>query len=309
MKRTHNFSWRLLARLIFCIIAPFYTYYSIALHIEGSDFFTGRISKFTGKFNFETYAVEFSITLAVLVLIYIVYKLKSKENLTRTIIYFFLYAISIVHYYMILSLKPLEVVHFFQYFILVFLLGQSLDPQRKQFRFGLILFIASIVGTIDELAQYYILSPGHYHIDFNDIYLNLLSVIGGCLIYYGFKNPPEQSLKPFYKTIRFYMSFGTVLIILIAMLNGTIAHSPKQEILPGYTITESGITFYIERKAGKLGCWVARPKSGVFYNMSATEGVILILLVAASFSSFDRRTFLFIKDPIKKFWFIAAKRK
>ena len=86
-----------------------------------------------------------------------------------------------------------EYLHFPQYAILAWLLAKALDPARKRFVVGRVLFWTTLLGAADELNQYLFLTTRYSHyFDVNDVLINLLAAVAGVLLYYGFQPLPAR---------------------------------------------------------------------------------------------------------------------
>lgn len=302
MNKSELFSWSSTKRIILFIFISFYIYFAIALHLDISHLVTGHMPKLTGKIVLREYSIPFSILFVALIVFYLAVQLRRNEKVIRTIVYLFIYFVVVDFYYLFLSLHPVEIIHYVQYVILVILLGNLFDPKRKKFRYGIIIFTAASIGIIDELIQYYKIVAFHHYLDFNDMYLNCLGSVGGALIYYGFRKPPDVQLKPFYSTIRFYSMLLISSAVIFLILAGIIVTTPHTIIdPPSYVVNNSGITIYLERIPGKLGSWQLHFIKGVFYNTSPIEGIVLIISAMMLFSSYDERTFIPLKTLVKKY--------
>ncbi len=292
-----------LGKLFLFTFTLLYIVLGMLLHVEVSLLVVGKYPEITGDFVAREHSVEFSFIVLFFIAIYFFIKtLKGRRRLT-TYIYWLLYLIILVFFYLYISLHQVEIIHLIQYAGVAILLGFCLDPTKEKFIFGKILFIGATLGIIDELLQYYIVSPGHTYLDFNDFLVNSLGVIAGVLFYYGFFNPSSifnRPLKPFYRTKRFSFILIFFSLISIFSLQGNLQVSPPHNIKPGsYELIDNQIVVFMERRPGLLGSWQDHFVDGQYYVLTPLEGMILIFLISFLFSTFDPRVFKRFKDKLK----------
>ncbi len=282
-----------LSRLFLYFFTAAYIIGGMLLHVEVSYLVVGKYPEVTGEFVPREYSVEFSIFVLMLIAVYFFAAVRKGRRLKATLIYWTIYAVVLVIFYLYISLHQVEIIHLIQYSGAAILLGYSLDPGRKKFLFGKILFLGTILGIIDELLQYYAVSPGHIYLDFNDFFVNSLGVIGGLLFYYGFKELPEAAssrLKPFYQTKRFSFCVVFFTLITVFMLQGYLQISPPYKIKPGSVEAVDGqLVVFMERVPGLLGSWQKHFVEGLYYALTPLEGMLLIFITVFIFSTFDPR--------------------
>ena len=291
-------------RIAFIIFALAYLVLGILLHVEVSFLVVGNYPDITGKFVARDYSLQFSYFIAGLVIIYLIYKSVKGERRFVTLYYWFIYFSILFFFYLIISLHQVEIIHIVQYTGVALLLAKLLDPSKEKFYFGKILFLGTCIGILDELMQYYVVSPTHTYLDFNDFLANLLGVIPGLLIYYGFKNHNVNNIdrKKFYNTKRF--AFFTVITFWITYLfvNGNLKISPKHFVSPGsYAFIDHKFVVYMERIPGLLGSWQKHLVRGYYYALTPLEGILLVALICLLFSTFDPRIFDSVKNIIVNF--------
>ena len=288
-----EFNKNTIYRGLFIFFTVAYIVASWLFHVEVTRLVVGKYKNITGDFVPREHSIEFSIIVIALVLIYLSVKTIKGERRLVTFIYIFLYLFVMVLFYSFLSLHQVEIIHLIQYSSIIYLLGLIIDRKRKQFAFGKLLFLGTALGIIDELLQYYVVAPGHRYLDFNDLYLNLLGVILGLLLFYGFKNPPswnDKPLKPFYETTGFRIIILMGLIVSYLYFSGHLKSTPPEIIPPGSVKEYDGKTIiYLERKPGHLGTWQDHFVRGKYYALQPLEGMGLIFLVGFMFATFDPR--------------------
>ena len=129
-----------------------------------------------------------------------------------------------------LLFKNIEYIHYPQYAFLALLLSKCLDPERKRFCVGKVLFWTTFLGVIDEMFQYFYLcsSYGDY-LDFNDLFLNLQGAVVGTLLYYGFKSASlkkRKLSKKFFNSPEFRTIMVFIILIVIFAGSGRLKVSP-----------------------------------------------------------------------------------
>lgn len=288
-----EFNKNTIYRGLFILFTVSYIAASWLFHVEVSKLVVGKYKNITGDFVPRDHSIEFSIIVIMLILIFLSVKAIKGERRIVTLAYIFLYLIVMVLFYSFLSLHQVEIIHIVQYSSIIYLLGLIVDKNRNNFAFGKLLFLGTALGIIDELLQYYIIAPGHKYLDFNDLYLNLLGVIFGLLLFYGFKNPPlwdDKPLKPFIETTGFRIIIMVGLIVSYLYFSGHLKTTPPEIIPPGSIKEFDGKTIiYLERKPGHLGTWQDHFVRGKYYALEPFEGMGLIFLVGFIFATFDPR--------------------
>lgn len=177
-----------------------------------------------------------------------------------------------------------EYFHYPQYALLAWLLAKGLDPQRELWPLLRLLFWTTLLGAIDELAQYLWITTRYSHyLDFNDMLVNLLAGAAGVMVYYGFRQPPtaqtqhrSPSLAPECKLLA-----GLLLTLALLVGMGRVGMSPAQAVPPGgLAQTLDGKTkLYLQREARFYGSWQPgawRPRHWV---MSPAWGAVCALLL------------------------------
>jgi len=97
----------LLTALVFA-----YAIFIVFMHSNISHFFVRKHQSPWGEYSLRPHSVEFSIIALVLIFGYLLFKYIRGERKTVTLLYFFLYAEFLFFIYSVLSLHPVEVVHF-----------------------------------------------------------------------------------------------------------------------------------------------------------------------------------------------------
>jgi hypothetical protein len=280
-------------RLLLIIFTAVYSFAAMLLHVEFSKLATGKYPQFTGEFNAKAHSIEFSITFLLLVVSYLIWNFIKGERRLVTIYYWGLYSIVLFLFYLFISLHAVEIIHLIQYTTVAMLIGFCVDPKRDKFLIGKVLFIGISLGIIDELLQYYIISPGHKYLDFNDFFVNMMGTISGSLLFYGFRKPPATEESPIcsiYCTHGFAYIIILTIIISALFITGHLQVSPPFNIKPGsYAVIDGQLTFFMERRPEFFDTWQKHFTRGHYYAFGPLTGMISIFIVAFVFATFDPR--------------------
>lgn len=277
--------------VLLLLLTSAYLVLSFLLHNEVTYLVVGKLKWITGDIVPRNYSVETSIVLVLALISFIFYRARKGTNRIYTFLFIYIYLIFVYYFYRVFSLHAVEYIHFVQYIGLVLLIGWTFDPDRKNFYFNRILFTGMIIGILDEIFQFYIISPGHKYLDFNDFFLNTLGTIGGLLLFYGFHRLPLNSAatKRFYKTKRFVFIAIIAVVILLMVTTGFIQQTPPIPIAKAISEIDGKTIIFLERIPGWLGHWRAHFVSGYFYNLNPMESLVLIGIAVGLFSLFDPR--------------------
>jgi hypothetical protein len=177
--------------------------------------------------------------------------------------------------FIFLQTFAIEAVHFFQYAILALLLF----PLARSY--GAAVFCATILGMIDELHQYIVLTPGFKYFDFNDILLNLLGAGMAAVsirMTTGIRYSRRQSVRSVLGVATF---LGTMMLFFgILYLAGYIRWNPD----PAAHAPE---WFTINRSAPSAGSWASGYKDNMIHVLNQWEGGILSLCLFAYYFLLD----------------------
>ncbi|MCX6170103.1 MAG: hypothetical protein NTX65_12220 [Ignavibacteriales bacterium] len=274
------------------------------LHLKVTDFLTDWVETPWGKFIPRDSSIEVGVLISVLFFFTIIYKFsKGKKRLISSCYWLFV-IISVFLSFRYLITAPIEIVHYPQYAILSFLIAKSVDPSKKKFLLGRILFWVTILGIIDEMDQYFYLTKQFtQYLDFNDFSLNTVGAAIGLMTYYGFADFEETKIifsKIFNSLeIRITIIFFTVFFILIVV--GIIVKSPPKEVTSADIInSHESFKIFLERIPGKVGSWQERDLGGYFYTLSYLSGSLLILIQILIFSLYSTDIFTKLKLLISK---------
>jgi len=162
----------------------------------------------------------------------------------------------------VLIVVNVEIIHFLQYAILAILLFQVLGSYFATFWWG------TVLGFIDELYQYIILSPNSDYFDFNDVFLDQIGLLLGMIMLYLYKQREKTETVFLARTSALVGLTLSLAVGLLAMYyNGSISVMPSE-----------GATFEMIHKHIP-GFWRTIPPNETFHVMGPLEGIITIGLM------------------------------
>ncbi|MEQ8954002.1 MAG: VanZ family protein, partial [Gammaproteobacteria bacterium] len=159
---------------------------NVVLHLEFSNWLVRPYSTPLGEFIPRDLSVHAAVISALLTAALLWKRIARGEARLAHGITWVLWSITAASAFLLLMTTPIEAIHYLQYGILAFLLASALDPDKQQWPLTTLLFITVGLGIIDELNQYFLLTPGNStYIDFNDFVLNMLGEQAGLFAYYA----------------------------------------------------------------------------------------------------------------------------
>jgi hypothetical protein len=217
------------------------------------------------------------------------------ENHRLTMLYWAIWLIFACAITINLVTTNIELIHFLQYGTLSYLLALAIDPERRKWPLITLMLLTLALGVIDELNQYFFLTPGNSaHIDFNDFLLNLQGAAGGMLIFYGFRFPHDRlasneahwKYEPWFLGVS-VLYLASAVIILTLLWSETLVYAPSHTIPPGgIEYSEGLLRVYLQREPGLLGSWNTSFSGGQYYVLSAAEGFFFLVTATIIYSSY-----------------------
>ncbi|MEE8423730.1 MAG: VanZ family protein, partial [Thermodesulfobacteriota bacterium] len=213
---------------------------------------------------------------------YLLNKIRKGDDRYFKIIYMFFTVALIVISYRTLLVVNAEYIHFFQYAILF------IPIFALTLKFGETLFWITLLGTIDEAYQYFILYPDWKYFDFNDVILNLLGGgIGAMLIYtllnsnHLFLSQNHSSLRKWTKSPVVVTSISLLLFTLILYISGHL------QLYPG--ANSSTVLILLSRTPPPTDFWIRLDWGKTYHILYPVEGVVLTGLLIGFYSLIDYR--------------------
>lgn len=180
-----------------------------------------------------------------------------------------------------LTFSVAEYFHYPQYALLAMLLAKAMDAERTRWPVGSVLWLTTLLGATDELAQYLWITVSYsQYFDFNDILVNLLAGVAGLMLYYGFRNPPADGLKKMQTQTRgwvaiFGLSIALLVCVALAWGLGLLAVTPPGPVPPGGLLeTTHGLpTLFLQREPGLYDRWHPGPWQGRHWALGPWWGI------------------------------------
>lgn len=178
-----------------------------------------------------------------------------------------------------------EYFHYPQYALLAWLLAQTLDPDRTRWPIGRLLALTTLLGAIDEMAQYLWITASYSHYyDFNDVLVNLLAAVLGVMVYYGFRSPPPRVNEH-----RQPAGSALALVLWGLLLFVPVVATQRVHLTPSQAIPSGGLAqavdgrlhLYLQRQPGMYARWhpgAWRPRHWVLGPLGATTALALAWL-------------------------------
>ena len=170
----------------------------------------------------------------------------------------------------------IEAVHFFQYAILAVLLF----PLVKSY--GATVFWATLLGVLDEIYQYVILTPTFHYFDFNDILLNLLGAgiaVVSIRLMTGGRFTRKQQWKGYLPV------FTAALLIAAAFVTLYLMNYIRWYPAAG---TETPRWFAINRTPALESFWIKAYEGKLLHILGPWEGIALLAVLMAYYFLLDR---------------------
>ncbi len=263
------------------------------LHLEFSKIIIAPVSTPLGEFTPSHFSFHLGWALLILLAFFVFFQAISGKTRLRTLFYWTLWGAALYGTNRYLVFSTNEYAHYPQYALLAVLLVCWRDPRRDKWPIGNLIFWGTALGIIDEVIQYLFVCPSYGdYLDFNDFLLNELGIVAGLFLAYGFRIQPAaiKPLTPIYKTRAFKCLILSSAFILLLVLAGRLKISPPQNIPPGGIFAVQGTkALYIERRPGITGAWNHAGGNRVYYVLSPSAGLSLLLVLGLVFSSFDPR--------------------
>ena len=266
-----------------------------------SKFVTKKRHIFNGVHEIRDFSVELSLIALFFLLLYVTWRFQKGKRRLETLFYFFLFSLLMVFIYSVLSLHPVEFVHFLHYASLSFLLALVWDKNRERFLLAKIMVALFPVAFLDEAAYQYFINVHQKYMDFGDAYFNFVGVILGLLLYYCFSEPKKEyeTKKPIYLTLSFKIYFVTVFIVTVLFAVGIFQITPPRVLPAPYLIDSQHFVIYMERIPLKVGHWNKHFIHGYYYALTPLQFLLITLFTGILFSTYDPRYRQRLKELFK----------
>lgn len=276
--------------LVWLMFALAFWMANVILHLDFSNWLTTRVETSAGIIIPLNYKFQAAVAVSIILSLILCRQFRNGENHKLTMLYWTIWLLSSYLITRYLITTNLELIHFLQYGVLSYLFALVIDQNRTRWPLATLILVTLAFGIIDELNQYFFLTPANSaHMDFNDFFLNLQGAAGGLLFFYGFRfQGGDQVRRTTYwilSVISLYLACALGIVILIA--NGTLIYMPDHSVPPGGIETVGGLLkVYLQREPNLLGSWNTSFSGGQYYVLGAIEGISLLVMATAIYSSY-----------------------
>jgi hypothetical protein len=196
------------------------------------------------------------------------------------IVYWVITVLLVVLSYKMLIVFNVEIIHFPQYAVLALPVFALLG------HFGQTVFWVTLLGTIDEAYQYFVLHP-ETSVDFNDIVLNLIGAGIGVLSIYTLSASGYESLTFRANPTRKLNHYVTFAIIAFILFGGISLYAA--DILRLYPDPNTPNALIILRsQPPPAQFWTILDIGKAYHELHATEGIFVSVVLIAFYSCLDR---------------------
>ena len=272
----------------------FFTAITGSLYFIATVIFHRQIANFSlhveKKLSFKTYNLLLgSITISIFVVFVglILNRIRKDEDpVFKSAILIITILILIGAHFAVLAVN-VEYIHLIHYILLSFFVyGLTL-------RFGETIFWVTLLGTVDEIYQYYVVWPGQTYMDFNDIIYDMLgSVIAVIFIYFTLNTKVHiQARNTLLKkrvispvlAVSFIIIFTYFILSITGMLQFASSLGTKKAPILLYRISPP------------QNFWTVFEKGKTYHIFKPFEFVLVVGLLILIYSEIDQR----IKKTIK----------
>jgi len=238
--------------------------------------------KFRKQVGIDNYNLLISLvagTALVMLLVYTFYHIMKSQSKAIKISYLFLSCFLMVLFYRTALVYNIEAIHFAQYMMLAILVFPLLRS------YGETVFWVSMMGILDEVYQYLILTPDFSYFDFNDVVLNLIGAGLGVVIVFISSDYPSMKYLIFRKpSFWFFLLFFAV--VSISIFSGVFALYPVEA-----NATGNEPFLILNRSAPEANFWTKLGHGRVYHIIRPLEGVIIMCVLFAVYHLLDWLSF------------------
>jgi len=215
----------------------------------------------------------------VVLLIYTFYHIRTSQSKTIKISYLFLSCFLMVLFYNTALVYNIEAIHFAQYMMLAILVFPLLRS------YGETVFWVSMMGILDEVYQYLILTPDFNYFDFNDVILNLIGAGLGVVFVFVTSDFNSTKYHVFRKPSFWFLVF-LIVVVSCATFSGVFALYPVEANASG-----NEPLLILNRSEPEVNFWTKLGYGRVYHIIRPVEGVIIMCILFAVYHLLDWLTF------------------
>ncbi|MFZ4479847.1 MAG: VanZ family protein [Rhodoferax sp.] len=269
------------------------TYYVACclMHLRFSIWLVRRRDTLLGSIAYSDLMPGLVITGLVGLTVWIALGLRRSARPWLTSFYWLLWLASagLIDHYLTFSIN--EHAHYPQYALMALLLARAMDPGRKRWYVGRVLFWTTLLGIGDELSQYLWITTSYSdYLDFNDFVTNLVAAAAGVLLYYGTAAPPQRSGAERLPVVELAVTSVIVALVLLGLQTGRLVPTPAEKIAPGgmVQLSDGSHRLYLQRGPDHYGSQPVGPRHGSYHVLRPVPGLLLLLLLGSMFASYRR---------------------
>lgn len=182
-----------------------------------------------------------------------------------------------------------EYAHYPQFALLAWLWARALDGERTRWPVLSVVLITTLLGALDETAQYLWTTQSYSHyLDFNDWLVNGLAAWAGVMLFYGFHEPAPSASLLSWRSRAAWVAAALALALGTALATcGCVRLTPD----PGVQIGPGGMdqkVLYLQRAEGWYGHWHPGPRHGRYWVIHPLPALALLGLGLLGVAAFAR---------------------
>ena len=254
-------------------LATFYYLLVVIPHEQVGLFIQNNVARPLGRSNYNLLVLFIALVLCFLFVRTI---LKQIPNLDTALKQKILILLGLNLIFLLIALKVIivinvELIHVVQYGLMAIFIFPLCMNYRET------LFWSSLLGALDELYQYIVLTPyiNDYY-DFNDVILNMLGVSLG-LIFIRVFNVGVGKTKRFFESPANWMIMVGSLSLLILYVSGIIGIYPADPELDSQKL-------FLFIKEYEAGFWHTIPVARPFHIVRPFEALVIMIILFNIFS-------------------------
>ncbi len=278
------------------LLALAFWFANASLHDDISHAVAGTHPTPWGSFMPVDYTLPAAVLLALAAVALLAVQARRGGARTPTLLLWGLVLAAMVVCHNTLLTIGVEVVHYPQYALVGGLLAHALDPQRDRLRVLEALLLGTVLSALDEGWQYFHSMPFVY-LDFNDLALNQIGLLGGLLYYYGFprcQRPLAKGSRPLLMALLAGVGVLGIVILLLLYL-GVLVVNPDSVVPRGGAVSlADGLRIHLQLEPNALGSVRAARRGGTYYVLGAGQGLAVLavsVLLAWGVETAVRRQF------------------
>lgn len=261
------------------------------LHLRFSLWLVRQRDSFLGRIAYADFVPYFVIAGAAALFLWLALVARKGPRPRSTMAFWVLWAAAVAVLDRHLTFSLNEYAHYPQYALLAWLLARAMDPQRRRWYVGRILFWTALAGMGDELLQYlWITTRYSDYLDFNDFLTNLVAAAAGVLLYYSTAARPREPVQRRKPVLEAMVVAALIVAVAAGLLAGRIVQTPEGQVPPGGIFRgPDGISrLYLQRGPAFYGSWQVSQRHERYHVLAPAPGLVVMLMVGVLFAGYGR---------------------